>query len=109
MENMEKDLNKNNEVAISVANISKTFKIPHEKITSVKGAVTGLFSSSRLPFLGGGQGGGSSYEEFKVLDDVSFEVRKKGFFVILTSTLQSVIISALKPPVLTFWHGGVFL
>ncbi|KKP68374.1 MAG: ABC transporter-related protein [Candidatus Moranbacteria bacterium GW2011_GWE1_35_17] len=40
-----KNLTKNSEIAISVKNVSKTFRIPHEKITSVKGAVTSLFKS----------------------------------------------------------------
>lgn len=61
---------KDNEVAISVAGVSKTFRIPHEKITSVKGAVTGLFKSG-------------GYEEFRALDDVSFEVKKGEFFGII--------------------------
>ncbi|HCU01347.1 TPA: ABC transporter ATP-binding protein, partial [Candidatus Nomurabacteria bacterium] len=51
-------------------NVSKTFRIPHEKITSVKGAVTSLFKSG-------------GYEEFKALDDVSFEVKKGEFFGII--------------------------
>ena len=59
------------EIAISVKGVSKTFKIPHEKVSSIRGAVTGIFRDK-------------SYEEFKVylvtssivtgtLDDVSFE------------------------------------
>ena len=57
-------------IAISVKNISKTFKIPHEKVSSVRGAVTNIFKSN-------------SYEEFKALDDVSFEVKKGEFFGII--------------------------
>lgn len=58
------------DIAISVKNISKTFKIPHEKVTSVRGAVVSAFKSGR-------------YEEFKALDDVSFEVKKGEFFGII--------------------------
>ena len=58
---------KNNEIAIKVDHVSKTFRIPHEKITSIKGAVTNAFRSG-------------GYEEFKALDDVSFEVKKGEFF-----------------------------
>ncbi|HCU01584.1 TPA: sugar ABC transporter ATP-binding protein, partial [Candidatus Nomurabacteria bacterium] len=65
-----KNLTKNSEIAISVKNVSKTFRIPHEKITSIKGAVTSLFKSG-------------GYEEFKALDDVSFEVKKGEFFACL--------------------------
>ncbi len=60
----------NNDIAISVKNVSKTFKIPHEKISSLRGAVTGAFK----------KGG---FEEFKALDDVSFEVKKGEFFGII--------------------------
>jgi hypothetical protein len=31
---MKKDLDKKNEIAIKVEHVSKTFRIPHEKITS---------------------------------------------------------------------------
>jgi ABC-2 type transport system ATP-binding protein len=60
----------NPEIAISVSHVSKTFKIPHEKISSLRGAVTGAFK----------KGG---FEEFKALDDVSFEVKKGEFFACL--------------------------
>ena len=58
------------DIAISVKNVSKTFKIPHEKVSSLRGAVTNAFK----------QGG---FEEFKALDDVSFEVKKGEFFGII--------------------------
>lgn len=61
------------DIAISVKNVSKTFKIPHEKITSIRGAATSLFSRKR------------GYEEFKALDNVSFEVKKGEFFARLDS------------------------
>ncbi|KKR22186.1 MAG: hypothetical protein UT50_C0001G0098 [Candidatus Moranbacteria bacterium GW2011_GWA2_39_41] len=61
---MEKD------IAISVKNVSKTFRIPHEKVTSVRGAVVNAFKSG-------------GYEEFQALDDVSFEVKKGEFFGII--------------------------
>ena len=58
------------EYAIRVSNVSKTFRIPHEKITSVRGAAVSLFKTG-------------GYEEFKALDDVSFEVKKGEFFGII--------------------------
>ncbi|HCU01674.1 MAG: ABC transporter related protein [Candidatus Moranbacteria bacterium GW2011_GWE1_35_17] len=61
----------NNDIAISVKNVSKTFKIPHEKISSLRGAAVSIFSKKR------------GYEEFKALDDVSFEVKKGEFFGII--------------------------
>jgi len=57
---MEKDL------AIKAENVSKTFRIPHEKISSLRGAFVNAFKSH-------------GYEEFQALDDVSFEVKKGEF------------------------------
>lgn len=69
-----------NSIAISVKNISKTFRIPHNKVSSVRGAFVRGFSS---PFEKGGQGGFRGFEEFKALDNVSFEVKKGEFFGII--------------------------
>lgn len=60
----------NKEIAIKVENLSKTFRIPHEKITSMKSAFVGAFRKK-------------TFEEFKALDDVSFEVKKGEFFGII--------------------------
>jgi ABC-2 type transport system ATP-binding protein len=68
----------NPEIAISVSHVSKTFKIPHEKISSLRGAVTGAFK----------KGG---FEEFKALDDVSFEVKKGEFFARLDSRKRPLV------------------
>jgi lipopolysaccharide transport system ATP-binding protein len=57
-------------IAIKVENVSKTFKIPHEKVSSVRGAVVSAFRKK-------------SYEEFNALDDISFEVKKGEFFGII--------------------------
>ena len=69
---MKKPLDKlnNNEIAIKVDHVSKTFKIPHEKISSVRGVVVNAFKTG-------------GYEEFKALDDISFEVKKGEFFGII--------------------------
>lgn len=78
------------DIAISVKNISKTFRIPHEKISSVRGAVVGAFRKK-------------SYEEFKALDDVSFEVKKGEFFGIIgrngsgKSTLLKILAGIYQP------------
>ena len=58
------------DIAIKVENVSKTFRIPHEKIDSIRGAAANLFKHV-------------GYEEFKALDDVSFEVKKGEFFGII--------------------------
>lgn len=58
------------DIAISVQNISKTFKIPHEKISSLRGAFVNVFKKN-------------TFEEFQALDNVSFEVKKGEFFGII--------------------------
>ncbi len=58
-------------IAISVKNVSKTFKIPHEKVSSIKGVMVSAFNHNK------------GFEEFKALDDVSFEVKKGEFFGII--------------------------
>ncbi len=60
----------NSDIAISVKNVSKTFRIPHEKISSLRGAAISVFKKK-------------SYEEFEALNDVSFEVKKGEFFGII--------------------------
>lgn len=58
------------EIAISVKNVSKTFKIPHEKTSTLRGAAVSVFKKK-------------NYEEFEALNDVSFEVKKGEFFGII--------------------------
>lgn len=58
------------DVAIKVENISKKFRIPHEKITSVRGAFVNIFKKN-------------SFEEFEALKDISFEIKKGEFFGII--------------------------
>jgi ABC-2 type transport system ATP-binding protein len=81
---MEKDL------AIKVKNVSKTFRIPHEKITSLQSAFVNAFHKN-------------GYEEFKALDNVSFEVKKGEFFGIIgrngsgKSTLLKILAGIYIP------------
>ena len=63
-------MSRNENIAIQVKNVSKTFKIPHEKISTVRGAFVNILKKK-------------TYEEFKALDDVSFEVKKGEFFGII--------------------------
>jgi len=87
---MEKNKINNNDIAIKVDHVSKTFRIPHEKISSVRGAVVNAFKSG-------------GYEEFKALDDVSFEVKKGEFFGIIgrngsgKSTLLKILAGIYQP------------
>lgn len=78
------------DIAIKVEYLSKTFRIPHEKISSVRGAVVSAFKQK-------------TYEEFKALDDVSFEVKKGEFFGIIgrngsgKSTLLKILAGIYQP------------
>lgn len=60
----------NQEIAIKVDGVSKGFKLPHEKVTSIKGAVLNFYKKR-------------GYEKQQVLKDVSFEVKKGEFFGIV--------------------------
>lgn len=62
---------KNNDIAIRVENVSKTFKLPHEKHTSLKGAFLNKVKQKK------------GYEIQEALKDVSFEVKKGEFFGIV--------------------------
>lgn len=78
------------EVAIKVENLSKTFKVPHEKHSSLKQAAFKVFSHK-------------SYEEFNALKDVNFEVKKGEFFGIIgrngsgKSTLLKILAGIYIP------------
>lgn len=66
---MREDKQKNQD-AIIVRNVSKQFIIPHEKISTLKGAFLNLFHKK-------------SYEIFDALEDISFEVKRGEFFGII--------------------------
>lgn len=78
------------DVAISIEHVGKTFRLPHEKQTSLKG----LFLSSFRH---------KSYELQRALDDVNFEVKKGEFFGIVgrngsgKSTLLKCIAGVYSP------------
>lgn len=63
-------LENESKVAIKVENLSKSFKVPHQKIDSVRGAFVNLFTKK-------------TYDDFKALDNVSFQVNKGEFIGIL--------------------------
>jgi ABC-2 type transport system ATP-binding protein len=60
------------DVAIKVDHVSKTFKLPHEKQTSIKGALISKLKNGRR-----------TYERQRVLNDISFEIKKGEFFGIV--------------------------
>ena len=79
------------EVAIKVENLSKSFKLPHEKANSIKNALINFTKNKK------------GYEIQEVLDDVSFEVKKGDFFGIVgrngsgKSTLLKLIAGTYTP------------
>lgn len=78
-------------VAIKVEHLSKAFRIPHEKVSSLRGAFVGMCRGKR------------TFEEFQALDDVSFEVKKGEFFGIIgrngsgKSTLLKILAGIYQP------------
>ena len=79
-------------IAIEVNKVSKIFKLPHEKQTSLKGTLIDLL-----------RGGGRSYEEQRALKNVSFSVKEGEFFGVVgrngsgKSTLLKMLAGIYSP------------
>lgn len=79
------------EIAIKVENVSKTFRLPHEKNNSIKSAAINFYRSKR------------TYEKQQALEDISFEVKKGEFFGIVgrngsgKSTLLKILAGIYSP------------
>lgn len=58
-------------IVISVQNVSKSFKLPHEQHGSIKSKFVNIFNRSK------------TFEKQKVLKDISFEIKKGEFFGIV--------------------------
>ncbi len=78
------------DIAIKVDNVSKSFKLPHEKHGSIKNAVLNMFTKR-------------TYENQQVLENVSFEIKKGEFFGIVgrngsgKSTLLKMLAGIYSP------------
>lgn len=78
-------------IAIKVSNVSKTFKLPHEKQSSIKGMFVSMFNGKR------------TYEKQRVLKDISFEIKKGEFLGIVgrngsgKSTLLKLLAGIYTP------------
>lgn len=81
----------NQDIAILVKGVSKSFKLPHDKITSVKTAFVNMLKRKK------------GYEILRALDDVSFEVNRGEFFGIVgrngsgKSTLLKLLAGIYAP------------
>ncbi|HUD10555.1 MAG TPA: ABC transporter ATP-binding protein [Candidatus Saccharimonadales bacterium] len=79
------------EIAIKVERVSKTFKLPHEKYSSIKSILLNFYRRNR------------SFELQKALSDISFEVKKGEFFGIVgrngsgKSTLLKLLAGIYSP------------
>jgi len=77
-------------IAIKVSQINKSFKVPHERNTSLKSAAVNMFSSKK-------------YTKFNALKDIEFEIKKGEFFGIVgkngsgKSTLLKILANIYQP------------
>ncbi len=80
------------DIAIKVDNVSKDFRLPHDKQTSIKGAIISFFRNGR-----------QSYEKQHALKDITFEIKKGEFFGIVgrngsgKSTLLKMLAGIYTP------------
>jgi ABC-2 type transport system ATP-binding protein len=94
---MERDVNSEGQnLAIDVKNVSKTFKLPHEKYSSVKSIFINFYKRKR------------TFELQHALKDVSFDIKKGEFFGIVgrngsgKSTLLKLLAGIYTPT-----HGKI--
>lgn len=79
------------EIAVKVSDVDKTFKLPHEKQSSIKDLVVNVFNRKR------------TYERQHVLKNISFEIKKGEFFGIVgkngggKSTMLKILAGIYSP------------
>jgi ABC-2 type transport system ATP-binding protein len=81
-----------NDTVVDVKNLSKTFKIPLDKVSGIKQLIIRLANRKKR-----------TYREFKVLNDVNFQIKEGEFFGIVgrngsgKSTLLKLIAGIYTP------------
>jgi ABC-2 type transport system ATP-binding protein len=81
------------DTAIKVTNLEKSFRLPHEKHTSLKSAIINFYKRDK------------GYEKQEALSDISFDIKKGEFFGIVgkngsgKSTLLKLLASIYSPDV----------
>lgn len=82
---------RNDDIAVSLTNVNKVFKLPHERKDTVKSLFINIFRNK------------TTYEKQHVLRDITFEVKKGEFFGIVgrngsgKSTLLKVLAEIYQP------------
>jgi len=85
--------------AVEVHGITKDFRVPHEKVSSLKGHATRMFK--RVPVT-----------KFRVLDDITFSIKRGEFFSIIgangsgKSTLLKLLAGIYVPTAGSITHNG---
>lgn len=95
------NLGEMNSNAVVVKNLSKRFRIPHERKLTVYENIVGLI-----------KGGSYTYEEFQVLNDISFTLKRGEIFGVIgpngsgKSTLLKILAGVLYPDCGSFKMNG---
>lgn len=90
---------KSEQVAVDVSGIVKEFRVPHEKVSSLKGHATRMFR--RVPVT-----------KYKVLDNINFTINRGEFFSIIgsngsgKSTLLKILAGIYVPTRGSITHNG---